>query len=113
MLKVHVILWNTFIACFLKFMVGDPCLTLHIEDIVSLISERLSKCQRSEDSCKQPLPTCHLVNIDEFTWIKSFAFFPSSQIVNVTESSMFITFKIFFKGFVFSHALSFFHTLHS
>lgn len=54
------------------------------------------------------------MNIDGVTLIKSFDFFTSSQRVNVTESLMFDTFKVFFvKEFVFSHPLSFFHIPHS
>lgn len=64
-----------------------------------------------------PLPPCRLVvNIDEITWMKSFDFFhfKSKSMSVMTESSMFITFKIFFvKRFVFHHhPLSFFHVLH-
>lgn len=31
-------------------MVGDSCIILYIEDALSLISKRLSKCQKSENS---------------------------------------------------------------
>lgn len=54
------------------------------------------------------------MNIDGVTLIKSFDFFTSSQRVNVTESLMFDTFKVFFgKEFVVSHPSSFFHIPHS
>ena len=61
-------------------MLGDPCLTLCTEDILSLISKRVNaKDQEIFVNNHFRFITLFVVSMDEFTGMKSFDFFKSNS----------------------------------